>query len=229
MLLNSLLSLLYPRICFGCGKHLSQKLEHICLQCRAALPRTNYHLYNDNPLQKIFWGRLPIEKIFSYYKFQKSGSVQNLMHHFKYKGIKEIGITVGEMYGYELKKSSVLDGVDLIVPIPIHRKKMKLRGYNQSFYFAEGLSRSTNIDHNSKILEKSVHTSSQTRKSRYDRWQNVEHSFSLIEENIPLLKNKHLLLVDDVLTTGATIEACGRKLLEVKEVRISVATMACTI
>lgn len=229
MLINSFLSLLFPKICFGCGKHLSQKLEHICLTCRAALPRTNYHLQNENPLQKIFWGRIPIENIFSYYKFQKSARVQNLMHHFKYKGMKEIGITIGEMYAYELKKSHVLDDVDLIVPVPIHRKKLKQRGYNQSFYFAEGLSRSAQIENNSEILEKSIHTSSQTRKDRFSRWENVENSFSLVNKNTQLIKNKHLLLVDDVLTTGATIEACGRKLLEIEKVRISVATMACTI
>lgn len=227
MFYNPLLTLFFPKVCCCCGSFLNAKLEHICIGCRTSLPKTNYHLYRENPLQKIFWGRLALENVYSYYKFMDSGKIQRLIHQFKYKGMKEIGITVGKMYGKELMDAGALNGIDCIVPVPIHKKKEKMRGYNQSHFFAEGISISTGIESKKDAVEKYRHTSSQTRKSRYSRWKNVETSFQLKEKNE--LENKHILLVDDVLTTGATIEACGQKLLGVPGVKITVATMACTI
>ena len=224
---HSLYSILFPKICFGCGKHLQQKLNHICIECRASLPRTNYHKLQENPLNKIFWGRIPIENVFSYYQFQQSGKVRRLMHYFKYKGVKEIGITVGELYGNELMEANVVGNIDLIVPVPIHQKKIKERGYNQSQFLAKGISNSTGIEYDPEVVIKNLHTGSQTKKDRYSRWQNISSSFTVVKKDE--LVNQHILLVDDVLTTGATIEACGIQLLQQPGVKISVATMACTI
>lgn len=227
MLYNPLLTLLFPKVCCCCGKHLNAKLSHICISCRSSLPKTNYHLYKENPLQKLFWGRIPLENVFSYYKFIDSGKIRRLIHHFKYKGMKEIGLTVGKMYGEELMQAGALEKIDCILPVPIHQKKIKRRGYNQSHFFAEGISIATGIENKKNLLEKHIHTSSQTRKSRYKRWKNVETSFKVVETEE--LLHKHVLLVDDVLTTGATIEACGQKVLELDGTKLTVATMACTI
>lgn len=227
MLHNPFLTLFFPKTCCCCGKHINSKLEHICISCRSTLPKTNFHLYKDNPLQKLFWGRINLENVYSYYKFMESGKIRKLIHHLKYKGMKEIGITVGRLYGSELMASGALEKIDCIVPVPIHRRKYKQRGYNQSHYFAEGLSIASGIENKKQVLQKFVHTSSQTKKSRYKRWKNVESSFRIKKKEE--LQNKHVLLVDDVLTTGATIEACGHKLLELPNVKITAATIACTI
>lgn len=227
MLRNPFLTLFFPKVCCCCGKHLHAKLNHICLTCRSNLPKTNFHLYAENPLQKLFWGRIHFENVFSYYKFVGSGKIRRLIHHFKYKGMKEIGLTVGQMYGKELVSAGSLKKIDCIVPIPIHSKKKKQRGYNQSHYFADGISMATGIECVKEAVIKKVHTSSQTKKSRYKRWKNVETSFEVIQPE--KLMHKHVLLVDDVLTTGATIEACGQKILALQGTKITVASMACTI
>ena len=227
MLQNPLLTLFFPKVCCCCGKHLHAKLQHICLSCRNSLPKTNFHLQQENPLQKLFWGRIPFHNVLSYYKFVDSGKIRRLIHHFKYKGMKEIGLTVGNMYGKELMAASSLEEVDCIVPVPLHKKKQKIRGYNQSHFFADGLSQSCGIECYKHAVEKSEHTASQTKKGRYKRWTNVSSSFQIVQPE--KLENKHVLLVDDVLTTGATIEACGQKILAVPGTKITVATMACTI
>ncbi|MAC95762.1 MAG: amidophosphoribosyltransferase [Flavobacteriales bacterium] len=225
-MIGSVFQLFYPKVCFACGKPLSKNFEHICLQCRHSLPRTEAYDRKENPIQKMFWGRLPLERATSFLQFQKSGKVQRLIHHFKYKGVKEIGYTLGQMAAFELKEKGFFEGIDSIVPIPIHKLKLKKRGYNQSYFIAEGISDAIQIKIDLELITKEIHTESQTKKSRFKRWQNVDSSFKLNMERIPEYRGKHILLVDDVLTTGSTLEACGSQLLQIPGVKLSLLTMA---
>jgi ComF family protein len=175
------------------------------MSCQFSLPRTNYHLDKENPLTKVFWGRVDVQNAAAFYFFKKKGKVQNLLHHLKYKGVKEVGERIGELYGFDLLKSDWLEDIDYIIPVPLHPKKMKKRGYNQSEYFAKGLSKSTNKKLETTVLYRNKHSDTQTKKSRFNRWENVSEIFDV--NNAELIAGKHILLVDDVVTTGATIEA----------------------
>lgn len=188
------------------------------------LPKTNYHLNSENPIAKIFWGRVPIHSAAAFYSFNKGGKVQRLVHQLKYKGEKHIGVTIGRLYGYELNYCDDFNTVNTIIPVPLHAKKQKKRGYNQSDYFAEGLAESMNAETDLKTLYRAAESDSQTKKSRFNRWTNVESIFQL--KNTENLEGKHILLVDDVITTGATLEACAQTLLKVPDVKVSIATMA---
>lgn len=223
-MLNDFFALIYPKVCASCGKSLFKKEYAICTNCAYHLPKTNFHLLTNNPIEKIFWGRVEIFSAASYYSFGKGGKVQHLIHELKYKGHKDVGITIGSMYGFELKKSDKFESIDTIIPVPLHPRKQKKRGYNQSEFFAEGLSKSMKVQTDFKTLFRAHESETQTKKSRFNRWKNVESIFQL--KNQEALIGKHILLVDDVITTGATIEACAQTLLQAPDVKISVATIA---
>ncbi len=178
----------------------------------------------DNPIEKIFWGRVPLNAAASYYSFTKGGKVQHLIHQLKYKGQREVGVTIGDLYGYELKQSDNFNTVDLIIPVPLHKRKIKSRGYNQSEAFAEGLSASMNVKTDFRTLYRALDSASQTKKTRFLRWKNVETVFHVKDEIT--LQGKHILLVDDVITTGATLEACVHALQKIPGVKVSIATIA---
>lgn len=223
-LLTNLLSLFYPKICIGCKKILQENEDNLCLNCLLHLPETNYHLLRENPLEKIFWGRVPVEKVFCFLFYRKGNYVQSLLHELKYKGNKELGSYLSSIYGNKLKESHSLDGIDLILPIPLHPKKLKLRGYNQSEWIAKGLSEVTGIPYSTQYLIRKVFTETQTRKSRFNRWENVKEVFEI--QNADDLVGKHILICDDVLTTGATMEAAIQKLLAIGNTKVSVLTLA---
>ena len=222
--LNDLVSIFYPRGCIGCGIPLQRNENFLCLNCLLHLPETNYHLTEDNPLEKIFWGRVPVEHVYSFLFFRKGNAVQSILHQLKYKGNKEIGAYLGEMYGQKLARAGCLADVDVIVPIPLHPKKLRIRGYNQSEWIAIGLSKGLELPYSNDFLVRTTFTETQTRKSRFNRWQNVKDVFQAA--NVEELAGKHVLVCDDVLTTGATTEAAIRKLIEVPNVRVSVVTLA---
>ncbi len=219
-------SLIYPRTCNACGESLITGEECICTLCRFHLPKTRMHLEEDNKFTEIFLGRIPIETGTALFYFQKGGKVQELIHRFKYKGRKEIGHFLGGMLGEELRSSSFYEGIDLIIPVPLHPDKMRKRGFNQSEVIAGGIAQSMGIPHSSKALIRSVATQTQTRKTRFRRWENVESVFET--PNPQWLENKNLLLVDDVVTTGSTLEACAQKLLAVEGTRVWLVTLAIT-
>lgn len=220
------LSLIFPEICNACGKPLHKHENLICNFCKVKLPFTNFHLQTENPIEKIFWGRVGLEKAGAYLYFHKGNRVQQLMHRFKYKGKKEIGELIGKLYGQELAKNNYFSDADLIIPVPLHPEKQKKRGYNQSEMFANGLANGLSIPTDTTALVRAIASSTQTKKNRFERWQNVETIFKV--EHPDLIRNKHVILVDDVITTGATVEACANTLLSAANCKVSFIALACT-
>ena len=223
-MLKDFFALIFPQVCVACGKPLYKHEDSLCMLCAFKLPKTNFHLEKDNPIEKIFWGRVPVFSAASYYSFTKGGNVQHLIHQLKYKGQREVGVVIGEMYGDELKQSDRFNTVDVIIPVPLHKRKLKARGYNQSEAFAEGLSKSMKVPTDFETLYRALESETQTKKARFLRWKNVETIFQLKDEMA--LMGKHVLVVDDVITTGATAEACIQTLLKTPNVKVSIVTMA---
>jgi ComF family protein len=225
--LTDVIALLYPRQCFACDKPLYRHEEFLCLGCFYNLPKTDFHLMHDNPVLNQFIGKININAAASYYYFSKGGKVQHLIHQLKYKGFKEVGKYVGMLYGKELIKSDHYKNIDYIIPIPLHPKKRVKRGYNQAEWLARGLSESMNIPIDSKSLLRVFDSETQTHKTRFNRWENVREIFALGDSDH--LQNKHVLIVDDVITTGSTIEAAGHVLLQIKGIKLSVCSLACAL
>jgi ComF family protein len=223
-MLRDLLSLFYPNVCAACGKSLFRHEQHLCNNCYIHLPRSNFHKARGNPVERIFWGRVPLLAAGSYYLFNKGTRVQRLLHQLKYKGKQEAGETVGKWYGKELASVKEFSEADLIVPGPLHPRRLQQRGYNQSLCFAKGLSEELKIPVQENILKRKQFTSTQTKKGKFSRWENMEEMFEC--DPGQSLTSKHILLVDDVVTTGATLEACYHALSKNGEVYISIVTIA---
>jgi ComF family protein len=219
---ESLLQIIFPHICSGCGSDLLSVESNLCLRCVDALPETDFEKHENNPVEKIFWGRLPLESASASYYFTKESLVQHLMHQFKYKSNKELGLQLGRMMGYQLLYSERFK-VDAIVPLPLFPGKEKRRGYNQSVLLCEGIAELLKVPVLTDVIIRPEHTETQTKKGRIERWRNMEGKFLLT--NREKVAGKHLLLVDDVVTTGATLEACGTELLKVDKVKLSIATL----
>ena len=219
---NSLLHLLFPHICDSCGSDIIDEASNLCMKCIAEMPQTNFHLHANNPIEKIFWGRLPIINATAQYYFVKESMMQHLMHQLKYKGNKELGRQLGRLMGYDLKKASRFNSIDLLVPLPLFPSKEKSRGYNQATILCEGIAEVMNVEISRDAIIRTQFTETQTRKGRLERWQNMEGKFHLM--NPEKIRNKNILLVDDVITTGATLEACGHELLQAS-LKLSIATL----
>jgi ComF family protein len=217
--------LIFPHVCVGCGSDIISEANKLCMFCHEALPKTSYHLHSNNPIEKIFWGRLPLRHATAQYYFTKQSLMQRLMHRFKYKGDKDMGLFLGRLMGYNLNETNRFKEVDSLIPLPLFPDKERRRGYNQANLLCEGISGIIQKPVLKDVVVRRVHTESQTSKTRVERWQNIEGRFSLLNE--AAIKGKHLLLVDDVITTGATLEACGLELLKGKDVTLSIATLCC--
>jgi len=218
------ISLLFPRLCYACGNHLMRNESLICTECYVVIPRTNYHIEENNPVAQLFWGRCMIEKaaVFSYYN--KGSRIRNLIHNLKYKGIKEIGFELGRIYGLSLKSSGFTKDIDLIIPVPLHIAKKRIRGFNQSEIISMGIGAATSLPVDIKTLTRVTVSATQTKRSRYERWTNVEGIFHVADPQA--IAKRHVLLVDDVITTGSTIESCTNELLKIEGVKVSVAALA---
>jgi ComF family protein len=223
-ILSDFIGLIFPHTCLACAEPLGRGEEHLCTNCRAQLPYTDYHLLPpaENPLARRFWGRVPLRHALSYLRFLRRGRVQHLLHQLKYRGQHDVGLALGRWYGHDLARHNLQ--FDLVVPVPLHPRKLAKRGYNQSDTFAQGLAESLHIPWDAAGLRRVEHTDSQTRKNRLERWQNVAQVFEAA--NLPAIQGKHVLVVDDVLTTGATLEACAAALLAAGATAVSVATIA---
>ena len=221
---DDFISLLFPRLCYGCGTHLLRNEYLICTECFVVIPRTGYHTLEDNPVAQLFWGRCKIEKAAAFSYYNKGSRIRKLIHNLKYKGIKEIGYELGRIYGISLNSSGFMNDVDLIIPVPLHPSKKRIRGFNQSETISMGIADSTHLPVDIKSLTRKMVSATQTKRSRYERWTNVEGIFQVVD--IHAIAEKHILLVDDVITTGSTIEACTNELLKIQGVRVSVVALA---
>lgn len=219
--------LFFPHTCAGCGSDLVGEGQLLCLECINNLPLTNFELHANNPAEKIFWGRAEISSATCQYYFTKNSILQNILHQFKYKGKKHIGLYFGKIMGEALNKSDRFNTVNAIVPLPLFITREKSRGYNQAGILAEGISSVMNIPVLQNAIVRAISTSTQTQKNRIERWQNIRGKFELKDKES--LHDKHVLLVDDVMTTGATLDACANELLQAEGIKISIATLAYAI
>lgn len=224
-LAEDFIGLFFPKLCAACHGHLLRHEEALCTSCLLELPRTNdEHDPLENPVARVFWGRIKLQAAASCFVFIKGGHVQELVHQLKYNGRQDAGIAAGKLFGSDLKSLTPFNTAQAVVPVPLHRDKLRKRGYNQAACFAEGLAAAMNIPHYPDGMLRLSATESQTKKNRTERWDNVEDVFTInVKEQ---LAGKHILLVDDVITTGATIEACAAPLLAMEGTSVSVISLA---
>jgi len=223
-ILDDTLHLFYPHICTGCGSDLLEKNNLLCINCLAELPHTNFALHENNPIEKIFTGRIKIKAAHSEFYFSKGQLIQQLIHQLKYNNNKEIGYYLGEIMGNTLLKSGRFSGIDFLIPLPLYPDKEFKRGYNQAEIICMGTQNTTQIPVMTKNVVRQRPTETQTRKHRAERWENVDGSF--IIKNPGALTGKNVLLIDDVITTGATLEACGQVISRIPGTIINFASLA---
>jgi len=221
-----LLNLFFPKVCLGCNSYLGANENYICTSCRHQLPLTNFHLENNNAVKNVLFGRVKLEQATALLHFSKKGIVQQLMHNLKYRGYENVGLFFGKWLGEELSNIEAYKSIDVVIPVPLHRSKLRRRGYNQVTKFGQEIAKALEVEFNSKILEKRTATKTQVFKGRLSRTSENTATFSIVENGS--LIGKHVLLVDDIITTGATIEACANELLKIEGVKISLVTMAIT-
>lgn len=221
---SDIMEFFFPNLCISCDERLISQEKYLCNNCWFDLPVTNFHKNKENKVAQLFWGRTEIINATAFFSYKKGSNYQQLIHFTKYKGLKELGFECGRKFGFTLSESESFCSVDVIVPVPLHPKKHKQRGYNQSDWIAKGIADSLNKPLSTDNLFRKIHTSTQTRKNRFERWQNVDGIFGI---NSPQeFINKHVLLIDDVVTTGSTLEACAYQLLKLPNTSVSIATLA---
>ncbi len=221
--LNHFGRLFFPQNCEACNTNLLKGEETLCTKCLYDIPKTNFHEKEDNALNRTFYGITKIKYSTAFYFFRKGSKFQILIHKLKYNGQKELGVELGRMSGSEIK-NSIFSEIDIIIPVPLHQARQRERGYNQSKMIAEGLSETMGKEYRTNILLRHVYTQTQTKKTLEERRKNVNSAFKIEKEE--LIKGKHILLVDDVVTTGSTLVACTNELLKIKDVTVSVFAVA---
>src|SRR6266508_4528385 len=217
----SFFHILFPHICNGCGSDILNEESMLCMRCISEMPETNFQNHANNPVEKIFWGRLPLASATAQYYFTKESLIQRLMHQLKYKGNRELGKQLGRLMGNDLQQTHRFNKIDALIPLPLFPAKEKRRGYNQATILCEGIAEAMNVQVLRDVIIRIQHTETQTKKGRMERWQNMEGKFELISSE--KIQNKHVLLVDDVVTTGATLEACGQELIKAANIKLSIA------
>nr|WP_298508763.1 phosphoribosyltransferase family protein [uncultured Kordia sp.] len=223
-MLNNILSSFFPTTCLACSDKLMHQEQHICTKCLHNLPFTEFHKHTENPVIHTFYGRVQIENATALLHYKKNGIVQQLIHQLKYKGRQEIGDFLGKMLGERLTQETAYTDIDYIIPVPLHKKRLRTRGYNQVTTFGKQLAMHLDAEYAADILIKVNNIKTQAFKKRAARWLTAQHSFEVTD--ITKLAGKHILLVDDIITTGATLEACALALQKIPNIKISVATMS---
>ncbi|WP_198554689.1 ComF family protein [Flavobacterium sp. ALD4] len=223
-MLKYILNLFFPPVCIGCNSFLLTNEKVICTLCRHHIPLTNHHLNPENEAFKKFYGRIPLEYASAFLYFHKKGIVQEIIHKLKYKGHQEIGSVLGNWYAEDLKEKTTVKTADIIIPVPLHKKKLRERGYNQVTTFGLALSKELDIPYNDSLLFRTTYSKTQSKKNRLDRSEGIDAVFDVYFNDRD--HDKHYLLVDDVITTGATLEACSRALLKIPGARVSIVCMA---
>ncbi|QHL88145.1 ComF family protein [Nibribacter ruber] len=227
-LFQDFLSLLFPEECRACGGELAIGEDVICSHCRIKLPYTNFHLMpKDNVLHKVFWGRVPVQLAVSYLMFQEKSRVQRLLHQLKYRGREEVGEVLGRWYGAQLQQQEAFTDVDVVIPVPLYKAKRQQRGYNQVSAFGQEIASALQVSFEEYVLKKSRSSKTQTKKNRQQRWEAMRQLYSVAQKE--RIVGKHVLLIDDVVTTGATLEACSSALLAAGAKAVSIATIAYTL
>ncbi|QFZ54165.1 ComF family protein [Oceanihabitans sp. IOP_32] len=221
---KAVVNLFFPKVCYACLNILDDYANTICIDCRHHLPVTNFHFEHNDTIKKVLYGRAKIENGTALFRFEKKGLVQQLIHGLKYKGYENIGFFLGNWLGGELKTITHYSSVDIVIPVPLHKNKLRKRGFNQVTKFGQQIAIALHTDYSEDVLVKITNTKSQVNKKRFARWSSHEELFAL--QNPSIIKNKHILLVDDIITTGATLEACIAVLNQAQNVKISIATMA---
>jgi len=223
-MIKSLLNLLFPKNCPGCNNPLLETEQLVCTHCRHDMPFTQHHLYEDNETAKRFAGRLPLVHASSALYFHKEGIVQGLIHNLKYKGVEDLGRLIGEWYAQDIGEVETLKTVTDVIPVPLHKKRMAERGYNQVALFGKAIAERLGTNYNDNLLIRKTYARTQTNKNLAARAEIISDAFDI--ELSGNHEGKHFLLVDDVITTGATLEACGRALLKIPNTKLSIITMA---
>ena len=224
---RDLLHLFFPHYCEGCGNDNVEDNQFLCLQCLAKLPETNFFKAPGNPVEKTFYGRLPVHAAGAAYYFTKDSLIQHLVTELKYKNKRDLGIYLGRLTALQLAQSDRFSDIAVIIPLPLNDKRLQERGYNQAALIAEGISSVLDIPVSTKAVKRKLFTETQTKKDRVSRWQGMQNVFEV--SHLKALEGKHVLLVDDIVTTGATLEACGSAVLQVTGTKLSIATVAWTI
>ena len=222
--IKSFFALFFPKCCVVCENPLFDGEEMLCIKCNMDMPRTNYHRIRGNPAERLFWGRIPIERATSFFFYSKGSDFRNILYSLKYRGNKELGEVMGRFMARELLDCGFFEGIDVVIPVPLHPDKLAKRGYNQSEWIARGVSAITGVRVDTTSVIRKKDTETQTRKSTFERWENVDGIFELL--NSELFTGKHILIIDDVLTTGATTVACAFPFGGIIGIRVSVLTIA---
>lgn len=223
-MIKNLINIFFPKVCYGCDNMMTDNEKYVCTKCRHELPVTNFHFDNKEAVKKVLYGRVQLENATSLLRFEKKGIVQELLHKLKYKGYQEIGKFFGDWLGSELHLSNNYRDVDMVIAVPLDRRKLRKRGYNQVHYFSKAIAESLGVPVLDNVLLKSGTTQTQVFKKRSLRWDSNKEVFKVVD--FKFISGKHILLCDDIITTGATIEACANQLLKAPDVKISIATMA---
>jgi ComF family protein len=222
---RSVLQVFYPRVCAGCERDLYGRDQHcFCMKCRLQLEQTDLHHAQDNPFTQRLWGRVSLYTGSAFYYFKKRTPIQRAIFRLKYGNRPDIGYALGHLYGEQLAQSPLYHDIRKVVAVPLHPAREQSRGYNQSQMFAQGLADGMRIETEVHNLCREVSTQTQTKRHRFERFENVQNAFGI--RHPERIKNQHILLVDDVLTTGATLESCAQTLMQVPDVRVSMATIA---
>lgn len=222
--ISDLVDLFFPKLCITCGERLISQENYLCMNCWHDLPVTNFHKNQNNKVAQLFWGRVKIENATSFFGYKKGSRYRELIHYIKYKGLKELGFETGRRFGLILAQTPEFSSIDIVVPVPLHKRKLKKRGFNQSDWIATGIAEALKKPVSTDNLFRRVFTSTQTKKNRFERFRNVEGIFAI--NNSVQFEEKHILLIDDVVTTGSTLEACAVELLKLRNTKVSIATLA---